>query len=310
MRATDRRSLLDQATRVERLGYSTFLFTDHFLHPLAPLLALQAVVDATTTLRVATMVLNQSLRHPAVLAKELATLDVLSGGRLEIGIGAGNMKDDYEPIGLLYDKPSARIEQLEETVVILKGLFGDEPFSFSGKHFTIRGLDGTPKPAQRPHPPIALGGSRPKVLSVAARHADIVTMAAYRLEEGRVVFGREEFSFAGLGRQVEQVRDAAGERFDSLELTVPLWAVDVTDDPQEAARRAVREVKAYMEGNGGDFLLTEEDVLAAPHFLIGSREAICDKLLEIRERSGVSYFTARLKSPEALVPIMEKLETA
>src|SRR5689334_10785446 len=172
--SSKRERLLDSARTVEALGYSTFGLADHFVRPLAPLIAGQAVADATTTLRITQTVLAQDFREPAVLAKELATLDVLSEGRLQVGLGAGWLRQEYEGASIRFDSAPARIERLEETAIILKGLFGDEPFSFAGEHYTINEMRGTPTPVQRPRPPIMIGGGGRKLLSVAARQADIV----------------------------------------------------------------------------------------------------------------------------------------
>jgi probable F420-dependent oxidoreductase len=155
-RPTDPARLAAAARKAQELGYATFGMADHFVIPFAPLLGLQAAA-ATTTLRITTTVLKQDFRHPAVLAKELATLDLLSNGRLQIGIGAGWMRAEYKQAGISWDKALVRIQRLEEVLVVLKGLFGEGPFSFSGKYFTLKDLDGTPKPVQRPHPPIHIG---------------------------------------------------------------------------------------------------------------------------------------------------------
>jgi hypothetical protein len=174
--SSKREKLLDSARRVESLGYSTYGLADHFVRPFAPLVAGQAVADATTTLRITQTVLAQDFREPAVLAKELATLDVLSDGRLQVGLGAGWLRQEYEDAGMRFDSASERIARLEETAIILKGLFGDEPFSYTGEHYSIRELTGVPTPVQRPRPPIMIGGGGRKVLSVAARQADIVQL--------------------------------------------------------------------------------------------------------------------------------------
>src|SRR5436190_12929672 len=163
--SSKRQRLLDTARAVEALGYSTFGLADHFVRPFAPLIAGQAVADATSTLRITQTVLAQDFREPAVLAKELATLDVLSEGRLQIGLGAGWLRQEYEDASIRFDSASARIERLEETAIILKGLFGDEPFSFAGEHYEINALRGRPTPVQRPRPPIMIGGGGKQVLS-------------------------------------------------------------------------------------------------------------------------------------------------
>src|SRR4051794_26669138 len=174
--SSKRARLLESAQAVEALGYSTFGLADHLVRPFAPLIAGQAVADVTTTLRITQTVLAQDFREPVVLAKELATLDVLSEGRLQVGLGAGWLRQEYEDAGMTFAPASVRIARLEETAIILKGLFAEGPFTFTGEHFRVAAVDGLPKPNQRPGPPIMIGGGGRKVLSVAGRQADIVQL--------------------------------------------------------------------------------------------------------------------------------------
>src|SRR5206468_456136 len=157
--------------------YDALLISDHLLDQLAPLPALAAIAQATSRLRLGTFVLNNDLRHPAVLAQELATIDVLSEGRLEIGLGAGWNVPEYEAAGLPFDRHAVRFARMSEALQILKGLFGDAPFTFDGEHYQISQMEGWPKPVQRPHPPILIGGGGRTVLSFAARYAQIVGLA-------------------------------------------------------------------------------------------------------------------------------------
>ncbi|MGH9824912.1 MAG: TIGR03621 family F420-dependent LLM class oxidoreductase, partial [Blastocatellia bacterium] len=164
----------EKAQAIEAAGYSTLFLPDHFEDMLAPFSALMCAADATSTLRVGTLVFDNDFRHPAVLAKEAATLDLLSGGRVELGMGAGWMITDYEKAGMTYDPVGVRISRLEESLAIVKGLFAVGEFSFSGNHYKVTGFDGLPKPVQKPHPPILIGGGGKRILSLAAREADIV----------------------------------------------------------------------------------------------------------------------------------------
>jgi probable F420-dependent oxidoreductase len=165
----------EQARKIEDLGYSTLFMPDHFAEtPFAPMAALPFAAAATTTLRIGMLVLGNDYKHPAVVAKEAATLDVLSDGRLEFGLGAGWMTADYEALGLTYDRPGVRIERLAEALAIVKGAWADGPFDFQGEHYTITGYDAQPTPVQRPRPPILVGGGGPKLLRLAGREADIV----------------------------------------------------------------------------------------------------------------------------------------
>ena len=273
--------------------------------PFAPLVALQAIADATTTLRVGQLVLAQDFRHPAVLAKELATLDVLSGGRVEVGIGAGWMPADFEQAGIPFDPPSVRIERLEESVVVLRGLFGDGPFSFSGKHFTISGLDGTPKPVQRPHPPIMIGGGGPKLLAVSARQADIIQVlpGPNRSTPSLNLHALTPRSYL---EKIDLIRDAAGTRFDDIELGALLLNVTITDDTE----RATDEFLARFGGPGQAATNgpSRDELLASPVVAIGSLEQVCDKLLATRDNFGLSYFTGPVGTrAESLAPVIERL---
>ena len=178
--------------RVEDLGFSTFLIRDHFVPDFfgdqpAPLVALANAAALTTRLRLGTMVLAVDYRHPVMLAKEAATLDRPSGGRLELGLGAGWLRREYESAGFPFDSASTRIDRLEETIAILGGLFGDGPFSFDGKHYVVTALAGYPKPVQRPRPPLLIGGGRRRVLTLAGRLADIVGILTTSVATGTVV---------------------------------------------------------------------------------------------------------------------------
>ena len=162
------------ARTCEGLGYSTLTVADHFDDQLAPIPALMAAADATTTLRVGALVLCTDFTHPVVIAKEAATIDVLSDGRFELGLGAGWMTSDYERTGIAFDSASTRIERMGEALTVIDQLWSDAPCTFDGKHFSISDLDGRPKPVQRPRPPVLVGGGGKRVLSLAARQADIV----------------------------------------------------------------------------------------------------------------------------------------
>src|SRR3954454_6383196 len=230
--SSKRSKLLDSARTVEALGYSTFGLADHLVRPFAPLIAGQAVADATTTLRITQTVLAQDFREPVVLAKELATLDVLSEGRVPVGLGAGWLRQEYEDASMRFDPAPVRIARLEETAIILKGLFEEKPFSFTGEHYTINEIQGTPTPVQRPRPPIMIGGGGRKVLSVAARQADIVQLMP-STRGGSTSLDPSQFSAAAIDEKIGWIRDAAGGRFDDVELSAQLLDCTVTDRPEE-----------------------------------------------------------------------------
>jgi probable F420-dependent oxidoreductase len=307
----DRASLEQIARRAEELGYSVLGAPDHFLIPFAPLVALQAAADATTRLRVTHFVLNQDLRHPAVLAKELATLDVLSGGRLEVGIGAGWMRSEYEQAGLVFDTAPVRIARLEEFVAILKGLFADGPFDFEGEHFRISGLDGLPKPAQQPRPPIVIGGSGPSVLAAAGRHADIVQIGVLVARRGVMAVEPRQLSAAAYEEKVSWIRDAAGSRFDEIELSAMLVNVTITDDAEAGFDAFVREYMQMIRRYGGQLdetTLSRQDLLTSPVVAIGTLDEVCEKFRQTRDRYGINYFLAPVGAPpELMAPVIERL---
>ena len=285
-----------KAREIEDLGYSTLLIPDHFEDQLAPLLALTAAAGATTTLRVGTLVLDNDYRHPLVLAKELATLDILSGGRLEIGLGAGWMRSDYEQSGMPYDRPGVRISRMKEGLRIIKGLLGEGPFSFSGEHYTITNHQGTPKPVQKPHPPILIGGGGKRLLTIAAREADIVGVN-FSLAEGEVnpkvaATGSAEAT----AQKIAWIREAAGTRLDELELNVTVFVSVVTDDRQAVAAQVAT-----------GFGMEPADVLATPHVLIGTVEQMVEDLQRHREEYGFSYVAFSGDVAEAMAPVVQRL---
>jgi probable F420-dependent oxidoreductase len=184
-RAPSAKAWKEKAREVESLGYATLYLPDHFTDQVGPIAALMAAADATTTLRVGSLVFDNDYRHPVVLAKEAATLDLLSEGRLDLGLGAGWMASDYEQAGIPFDSAGTRISRMEEALTIIKGLFTGEPFTFAGEHYRLTSMEGSPRPVQRPHPPILLGGGGRRMLRIAAREADIVNVN-FDLREGAV----------------------------------------------------------------------------------------------------------------------------
>ncbi len=230
----------EQARKVEDLGYSTITMPDHFTDQLAPITALTMAAAATSTLRIGALVLDNDYRHPVVLAKELATLDVLSAGRVEIGIGAGWMESDYRAAGIQYDRPGVRIDRLVEALAVINGAMGDGPFSFAGQHYTITEYDGLPTPVQRPRPPILIGGGGRRVLSIAAQEADIVgingTLAAGVIGPEAIATMTGEAVAGG----VALVREAAGARIAEIELNIRVFFLTRHGRP---GRRAVAGVR-------------------------------------------------------------------
>jgi probable F420-dependent oxidoreductase len=287
----------EQARRIEGLGYSTMFMPDHFVDTaLAPMVALPFAAAATTTLRVGMLVLGNDYKHPAVVAKEAATLDLLSDGRLEFGLGAGWMTADYEALGLPYDRPGLRIDRLEEALAIVRGAWADGPFDHSGAHYTITAYDGLPKPVQRPHPPVLVGGGGPKLLRLAGREADIVGINPI-LSAG--VIGVEAAKSTvgdATARKIAWVREGAGERFDDVELQIRYFVAAITDDA-----RGLADAMAPAFGVSADEALSSGAVLA------GSVDEVCDTLLRRREEWGVSYVVFGDDQYEQFAPVVARL---
>jgi probable F420-dependent oxidoreductase len=295
-RAASADEWLEKARRVESLGYTALYLPDHFSDQLGVFSALAAAAVVTNELRLGWLVLDNDYRHPAVTAKEVATLDVLSNGRVDFGLGAGWEKSDYDATHIPYDPPGVRIDRMVEGLEICKGLWADGPFTFSGKHYEISALEGRPKPVQRPHPKVLLGGGGKRMLSIAGREADIVNVN-FNLAHGAV---SSELVMTGTAEQTDEkikwVRDAAGDRFDQVELSVLIFVLNVTED-----RHAVASGLATAIGT------TAETVLEIPHFLIGTLDEIAADLERRRERYGVSYVMVQGEGAEDFAPVVEKL---
>jgi probable F420-dependent oxidoreductase len=276
----DRSTLIDHARRAEAVGYDAICIHVHLTAQLAPIPVLTAVAMATDRLRLCPLVFNNDLRHPAVLAQELSTLDQLSDGRVIVGIGAGWNGPEYEAIGLPFDRPGTRIDRLEEAIAVLRGSFGDGPFSFEGRFYSIASFDCQPKPLQLPHPPFLVGGTRERVLRLATREADIVGMD---LRQDRDSLP-DAFP-AGMDRRVAWVREEAGERFEKLDLSVlrVLGDLVITDRPLAAARSLAQTL-----GDRTGLQISAEDVLESPYTLIGSVSDLVAKLRRGRERWGIN----------------------
>lgn len=293
----DGRELAVRARRAEQIGYHALVVPDHLIEQLAPIPTLATIAAATDRLRIAAFVFNNDLRHPAVLAQDLASLDVLSGGRLDIAIGAGWNKPEYDAIGLPFDATPVRQARLEEAIAVLKGAFGDGPFSFAGEHYTITDLDGYPKPVQRPHPPFLIGGGGRRTLELAAREAQIVGLAP------RILSGQRSdptsLTVAATAEKIGWVREVAGDRFDSLELNVypSTTGVSVTDHALSEARN----LAAALAGRAS-VDVSAADLLESPHIFIGSLASLEEKFIRQREQLGInSIMVGELGLFDALV---------
>ena len=294
--ASNRSAWVELARRVEGHGYATLTMPDHISDQLAPAPALMAAADATEQLRIGALVWDNDFRHPVVLGKELATLDLLSDGRLEVGLGAGWMVSDYEQAGIDYDPAARRVDRFLEAVHVLKSMFADGPFDYDGEHYRIRRLEGLPKPVQRPHPPFLIGGGGRRVLGIAARHADIVgingTLASGAVDASVL----RTMTAEAVDEKVGWVRTAAGPRVDEIEMSIRSFFVQITKDRVAAA-----------EALAGGLGFPPEEVLATPFALIGTTDQIIDDLLARRDRWGFSYVLVGAADVDDFSPVVAEL---
>ena len=283
------------ARRTEAAGYDVLTMPDHFTDQLAPMPALMAAASATTTLRVGALVFDNDYKHPVILAKELATMDLLSDGRTEIGLGAGWMISDYEEAGITYDSPKVRIDRFIEGMAIIRGAMADGPFSFSGEHYNVTNYTGWPKPVQSP-PPILIGGGGRRVLSYAAREADIIGING-TLTAG--VVGPDALSTMtaqSVDEKVAIVAAAGAHRLNDIEMNIRTFFVKVTDDRAKT-----------VQGISSMFGVDEEMIDSSPFALIGSVDSCIEQLLERRERWGFSYTIVGAENIDECAPIVAAL---
>jgi probable F420-dependent oxidoreductase len=302
----DLRTLTAEARRAEELGCAGFVIPDHLIGQYAPIPVLTAVAAATERIRVGSFVFNINLRHPAVLAQDLATLDLLSDGRLDIGLGAGWNKPEHDAIGIPFEPAGVRIAKLEEAIQVMKGCFADGAFSYHGEHYTVTDHDGPPKPLQRPHPPFFLGGGGKRFLTLAAREAQIIGLAPRIITgpDGTPTGDPRTITHAATVEKLGWIREAASDRFPDLEFnTYPAgagFATCITDDPLAEARRRAADLK---QRSGHE--ISAQDVLDSPHHYIGTIQSLTEKFLRLREELGISSFL--VDDLDALAPLIEDL---
>jgi probable F420-dependent oxidoreductase len=280
------------AQRAEALGYDTLLMPDHITDQLAPVAALTAAADATATLRVGSFVFDNDYRNPVMLAKEATTLDLLSGGRLEFGIGAGWNTRDYRQLGIPYDTPKIRVDRMEEAIALMKRLWTEEKVTHDGAYYRVREATVLPRPTQQPHPPVMIGGGGPRMLRIAAREAQIVALAPGINARGgpnlrTVTTGSVEKRIATLRRS---------PRFSELELNVIVFDAQVTD----AARSIVDALTARLKA-------AVTAVVDTPFFMYGSRASLAEDLLARRDRLGISYIALPGRAMRAFGPVVASL---
>ena len=286
--------------RIEDLGYWSVAISDHFTRGwvMEPVVAMTAAAEATSTLRILPLVLSNDYRHPALLHKALATLDVLSGGRMEIGIGAGWMESDYAAANIPFDPPGVRVDRLAESVEVIKGLFGPEPLSYAGKHYQISDLDGLPKPVQAPHPPLLIGGGGRRVLELAGTVADIVGINASMRAGNATGLALLDLTAERVTAKISIARAAAraaGRDPATLRYQIAVQSVHITDVP---ARPWVSSMATKV---------TDPAVLAAsPAVLHGSVASCVETLQRRREELGLDYLHIG-GDPAAAAPVIARL---
>jgi probable F420-dependent oxidoreductase len=286
----------DLARKAEDLGYSTLYIPDHLDDQWAPMIALTVAAEATTTLRVGTLVLDNDFLHPVVLAKEAATMDLVTDGRFELGMGAGWMRTDYDQSGIAMDSAAVRIDRLDESLGIMRSMWSTGRATFTGNHYSVDEALGSPNPVTPGGPPLVIGGGSRRILTLAGRHADIVSIVP-SLAAG--VIGAEVAAESVVEKyrdRVEWAREAAGDRAAALEFQC--WTAAVQVGPNGAE---------LIETLAPAFGLTPEQLRAAPIALIGTEKEIVETLHERREQLGFTYIVVHEAEMDALAPVIAEL---
>lgn len=285
----------DLARRFEGEGYDTLSLPDHLGPQFAPVPALAAIAVVTQRVKLSMFVLANDLRNPAVLAKEITTLDVLSGGRVELGMGAGWNAAEYAAQSVPFDKPSVRIERLAEAIAILRRAFAGERFSHEGPHYRVVDLDVLPRPVRPDGIPFVLGGGARKMLTLAAQQGDVVGIATNNSLRTAEVGGSTGLADDVVAEQVGWVRDAAGDRFAGLELNLRVLGVAVRPTREEG-------IEALAADLGDPAMLAR-----SPFVFAGPVEAIHEQMIRYREELGISYYTVSQRHADQLAPLVARV---
>jgi probable F420-dependent oxidoreductase len=297
----------DKARKAEALGYSAFHLADHLLgpgpalaatnHPVQNLAAIPAMAYAaavTESIHIGCRVFCIDYHNPVVLAKSAMTIDLLSGGRLEFGLGAGWLKGEYEAIGLPFDSPGTRIDRLADVIEGIKAFRGEGHADVENDTLHWRDFEGLPKPISRP--PLMIGGGSPKILRLAGREADIVSLN-FNNRSGRIgPDGVQTSSEAETQKKIGWIREGAGDRFDDLTVEIGAYFTFVMDDPGPVLGNFARM-----------FGFSEDEMRVHPHALFGSVETVCEELERRRELHGISYVTVGEDAMESFAPVVERL---
>jgi len=298
----------DQARHAEASGFSTFSVADHVIgagsalaagnhavQNVAAIPAMAVAMEATSTINIGSRVFCVDYRQPVVFAKELATLDFFSEGRLELGLGAGWLQSEYEAMGVQWDRPGVRLDRFEETLTLIRAHFGEGEVDVHGEYVNARGFEGVPKPVNGT-PPIMIGGGAKRVLGIAGREADIVSIN-FNNSSGKLgADGVGSSTAEATAQKIQWIRDGAGERFDEIELELAAYFTVVTDQRD-----------ATLDALSSRFELTPEQLTQHPHALVGSVDSICEQLIERRDTYGISYITFNARVVDSVVPIVQRL---
>lgn len=296
--ASSRQEWIDKVRRAEELGYTTIHLPDHLIDQLSPTVALMLAAEVSSSLRLGTCVFDNNFRHLALFAKEVATLDLLSEGRVELGLGAGWQEVEYRQAGIPFDAAGVRVGRYEEAITILKALFADGPVTYEGRYYTINGLESLPKPVQKPHPPFMLAGGSKRTLSIAGREADIITINPKVLADGNNV-DMQDATVAATTQKINWIREAAGDRFDQIELAILVLEVVRTNENQDQSEPVL--------ATGIGSLVSGDQPLQGIYVLAGSVDQLCEQVLLNRERFGFSYISVFEKDMEAFAPVVARL---
>jgi probable F420-dependent oxidoreductase len=282
--AASKQEWIDKACQAEDLGFDSLLFADHVHNHMGPIPAMAAAAMATRTLRFGSYMLGNDFRNPVLLAQEALTVDQVSDGRLDLGLGTGYMYYDYTQLGLVLDSPMTRIRRLEESIKIIKGYFAGKPFEHQGKYYNVKVDHISISPVQQPHPPILMGGGGKQMISLAAREADIFSFNPKTTREGWFDFN--SISIEATDQKLQWFLDAAGERAAQVERSLAAPICQVTENEAQS----LEIIENFLKGFGAPDDVRVEDWLASPHVMLGSIDAIEEKFLAVRERYGVSHF--------------------
>ena len=290
---------IETVQQIEQHGYTTAAMVDHFNPTYAPTPGLMAAAMIAPSLRVLATVYDNDFRNPVLLAKEIATMDQITGGRVDFGLGAGWLERDYEQTGIQYDRPGVRISRMEEALAVFKGAWSGEAFNYDGEHYTVKDHTGFPVPAQKPHPPIYIGGGGQRILGIAGREADIIGVHVRFGPEG-ALDSADTFR-AEMDKRIEWIKAGAGDRFDDIELALLLFAAKVVDS--DAAKQ--REIESIAEANG----LSVDAVEASPYFLVGTEDDMVEQVEGLRETYGVSHFTVTPGDVDGFSAVVKRLSS-